>query len=546
MSIYGLKLHAFGQSTFFSTEETLTVGDKVIVQEEERLCLGQVTSGPFMQLACVEEDLLPGIVRRVQDEDLVQEAENERLALDANDFCRACIAERALEMKLVSVEVFFDQSKIIFFFTAPTRIDFRELVKDLVRRYHTRIELRQIGVRHETQMTGAIGNCGMICCCKRYLRKFAPVTIRMAKEQNLFLNPSKISGSCGRLLCCLSYEQENYDNFFSQSPRSGKKYQTKEGVLRVVRTNMFRNTVSALDEAGEEREMSLEDWLNTSPERLDIPSQSDMDFLPDEVSYLDGDLPGEPACGFTLSGSDPDFDADLPDFDEENDVYDSSFDLVPKQAQGKGRENGSAPGKRPGLFPRRERTYRGGPSQYEPREMEGEDFPLRAPQGRNQPPRDPRKAPPNALKEGASEIREEIREGGQKGRERARSASAEHRGGPHAARENRKEAPKETHQEKRKVWPKGGNESRKEGLRKDASKHREAVKRKAEHQEDHRLTDHRLADQRSADAHRHPRKEPRPERHEQTSVREKGAPVQEGQAESTKRTMKKKKRKTRA
>ncbi|MBQ7617604.1 MAG: hypothetical protein IJS50_01890 [Desulfovibrio sp.] len=283
LAIYGLKLHAFGQAVYYQSEEPLVVGDRVLVKEEERLCLATVLSGPWSQLARLAPAKLPSILRKIEEEDLEKEAENKRLTLDAHSFCRACIAERKLEMKLVEVEVFFDQSKIIFFFTAPTRIDFRELVKDLVRRYHTRIELRQIGVRHETQMLGALGNCGMVCCCRRYLRNFAPVTIRMAKEQNLFLNPAKISGSCGRLLCCLAYEQDNYDQFFSQSPRLGKSYQTKKGLYRVLRSNMFLNTVAVHNEQGEELEFTLEEWLALKPERLDLPLPSELEF-PDDAA----------------------------------------------------------------------------------------------------------------------------------------------------------------------------------------------------------------------------------------------------------------------
>ena len=144
------------------------------------------------------------VARAATAEELARAAENEQLCREAREFCRRCIMNRKLDMKLVDVESLFDRSKLIFYFTAPTRIDFRELVKDLVRQYHTRIELRQIGVRHETQMLGALGNCGMVCCCRRYLRHFAPVTIKMAKEQNLFLNPAKIPGICGRLLWCQS------------------------------------------------------------------------------------------------------------------------------------------------------------------------------------------------------------------------------------------------------------------------------------------------------------------------------------------------------
>ena len=140
-----------------------------------------------------------------------------------------------------------------------------------MREYRARIELRQIGVRHETQMVGAVGNCGMVCCCRRYLRKFAPVTIRMAKEQNLFLNPAKISGICGRLLCCLSYEQDNYDHFHRMCPRLGKKYQTDKGPMKVLRANMFRNSLSVLTENNEEVELSLDDWQALSPHRPEAP-----------------------------------------------------------------------------------------------------------------------------------------------------------------------------------------------------------------------------------------------------------------------------------
>jgi hypothetical protein len=123
-------------------------------------------------------------------------------------------------------------------------------------------------------MIGAVGNCGMVCCCRRFLRKFAPVTIRMAKEQNLFLNPAKISGICGRLLCCLSYEQENYDAFHRECPRLGKRYQTIRGAMKVMRTNMFRNSLHVLNEANEEQEISLEEWRALTPHRPEQEQQA--------------------------------------------------------------------------------------------------------------------------------------------------------------------------------------------------------------------------------------------------------------------------------
>ena len=147
--------------------------------------------------------------------------------------------------------------------------------------------MRQIGVRHETQMVGSIGNCGMVCCCRGHLRKFAPVTIKMAKEQNLFLNPSKISGICGRLLCCLSYEQENYENFSRISPRIGKRYQTDKGEMKILRTNMFRNSLVGVDENNAEVEMSLAEWLALNPRLPDNTGQSSSDDGNESGNYYD-------------------------------------------------------------------------------------------------------------------------------------------------------------------------------------------------------------------------------------------------------------------
>ncbi|MBO4301502.1 MAG: hypothetical protein J5861_07875 [Desulfovibrio sp.] len=271
MSIYGLRFRTLGQTNYYNGPAGLVPGDKVLIEMDQGQALAHVVSGPIALLTGLKEQDLPHILRQAEASDILQNEANVQLASEAKDFCRACIRERSLEMKLVDVEIFFDRSKLIFYFTAPSRIDFRDLVKDLVREYRTRIELRQIGVRHETQMVGAMGNCGMTCCCRRYLRKFAPVTIRMAKEQNLFLNPAKISGICGRLLCCLSYEQENYDIFHAICPRIGKKYLTDIGTVKVLRANMFRNSVSILTENNEEQTLAMEEWQALSPHRTEQP-----------------------------------------------------------------------------------------------------------------------------------------------------------------------------------------------------------------------------------------------------------------------------------
>lgn len=270
----GIRLRKAGQVYFISdTKHTVRVGSKVIVAFEQGVSLGEVLfifQGDKKPVEGEEGVLVPGeVLGLATAKDIAQHAENSILAAEASAFCKSCIRHRSLDMKLVDVEVLHDRSKIIFFFTAPSRIDFRELVKDLVRNYHTRIELRQIGVRHETQMIGGLGNCGMVCCCHRYLRKFAPVTIKMAKEQNLFLNPAKLSGMCGRLLCCLSFEQGNYEEFNRRCPKLGKKYITGKGVLKVLRANLFNRSVVALGETGEEMEMSLEEWHDLAPKRAE-------------------------------------------------------------------------------------------------------------------------------------------------------------------------------------------------------------------------------------------------------------------------------------
>ena len=274
MPIAGIRLRHCGPTLYCdSLPLPPVVGACFIMETEHGLLFGKIVS--------LHDSLPDGnicsairVLRVATDADKAVAKSNEELAKRARLFCREAIRRRELDMKLVDVEVFFDASKIIFYFTALARIDFRELLKDLVREYRARIELRQIGVRHETQMIGAVGNCGMVCCCRRFLRKFAPVTIRMAKEQNLFLNPAKISGICGRLLCCLSYEQENYDAFHRECPRLGKKYQTSQGAMKVLRANMFRNSLNVLNESNEERELTLEEWRALTPCRAEQTQQA--------------------------------------------------------------------------------------------------------------------------------------------------------------------------------------------------------------------------------------------------------------------------------
>lgn len=292
MPIYQFTYHRLAQTSYFNSALELAVSDMAVVALEQGQVLARVVSGPHDTCEEVEAGV---VLRKATEEDLAQAEENKIFGRQAGEFWKSRVAARNLEMKLVEVEVYFDRSKLIFYFTAQSRIDFRELVKDIVHAYRLRIEFRQIGVRHETQMIGAVGNCGMVCCCRRYLHQFAPVTIRMAKEQDLFLNPSKVSGICGRLLCCLAYEQENYENFHNTSPRPGKRYMTDRGQFKVIRTNMFQNSVTCLVDGCEEVRFSLEEWNAMNPVRVESGSreageqyQSPLQCYHDES---DGDFP---------------------------------------------------------------------------------------------------------------------------------------------------------------------------------------------------------------------------------------------------------------
>ena len=184
-----------------------------------------------------------------------------RLEKQAYVYSYERIKERSLPMSLVSVEYLFDGSKIMVYFTADGRVDFRELVKDLVQKFHTRVEMRQIGVRHQAKMVGAMGNCGRHLCCASFLTSFAPVSIRMAKEQNLSLNPTKISGMCGRLMCCLSYEYDYYNDAVRDIPKIGKQVNTTKGKGKVIRNNVLRESLTILIESNEEIDISYDDII---------------------------------------------------------------------------------------------------------------------------------------------------------------------------------------------------------------------------------------------------------------------------------------------
>jgi cell fate regulator YaaT (PSP1 superfamily) len=220
----------------------LKAGDRVIVETERGKSIATVVV-PSVEIA--DEHLPEGlktITRKAFPEDLEAAARNAIKEKESYDFCLARIKERGMAMKLVRVEYLYDGSKAIFYFTADGRVDFRELVKDLAHTFHTRIEMRQIGVRDEAKMVGGIGICGRELCCSSFLREFEPVSVKMAKEQNLALNPTKISGQCGRLLCCLGYEYETYCSLRKCLPKCGKMVQKGNVKGEVIKLDLFNNS----------------------------------------------------------------------------------------------------------------------------------------------------------------------------------------------------------------------------------------------------------------------------------------------------------------
>ena len=228
--IIGVRFKNAGKTYFFSPGgQKLSPGDRVIVETARGIECGSVA----IPNRLIDDGQiiapLKGIIRRADEQDLQVVEENARKEKEAFKVCQQRIAARGLEMHLVDVEYTFDGNKILFYFTADGRVDFRELVKDLAGVFRTRIELRQIGVRDESKMLGGLGICGRPFCCSTFLGDFQPVSIKMAKEQNLSLNPTKISGTCGRLMCCLKYEQAAYEDLILTTPKVGAAVVTPDG-----------------------------------------------------------------------------------------------------------------------------------------------------------------------------------------------------------------------------------------------------------------------------------------------------------------------------
>ena len=255
--VIGVRFRNAGRSYYFDPgEEEYFVGEKVIVDTAVGTEIGSVTI-PVIEVSDEKvKQPLKGIERRASEEDVNRLNENIEKEKDAFKICKEKIAKHELDMKLVQAEYSFDRNKLLFYFTADGRVDFRELVKDLAGVFRTRIELRQIGVRDEAKMIGGLGICGRPLCCKSYLSDFAPVSIKMAKEQSLSLNPTKISGVCGRLMCCLKNEEDTYEYLNKQLPRKNERVTTMAGDSgQVIETNVLKQTVRVLFEENDEKEI---------------------------------------------------------------------------------------------------------------------------------------------------------------------------------------------------------------------------------------------------------------------------------------------------
>lgn len=255
--VIGVRFRTAGKVYYFSPAGSeVKRGSYVIVETARGVEVGKVVAPNHLVEDEVVVQPLRDILRVASREDLDQAAVNRAKEKSAFHVCKSKIQEHNLEMKLIDAEYTFDGSKLLFYFTADGRIDFRDLVKDLAAVFKTRIELRQIGVRDETKILGGIGICGRVLCCHSYLSDFAPVTIKMAKDQNLSLNPTKISGTCGRLMCCLKNEEDTYEELNKHLPNMNDIITTVDGISgKVIAIDVLRQRVRILVEKGDEKEL---------------------------------------------------------------------------------------------------------------------------------------------------------------------------------------------------------------------------------------------------------------------------------------------------
>jgi cell fate regulator YaaT (PSP1 superfamily) len=258
VKVVGVRFKKAGKIYYFDPNElNIEIDTEVIVETARGIEFGQVVV-PNREVP--DEEIvapLKKVIRIATNEDIRHADENRKKEKEAFDTCLEKIRTHSLDMKLIDVEYTFDNNKVLFYFTADGRVDFRELVKDLAAVFKTRIELRQIGVRDESKMIGGIGVCGRVLCCKSFLGDFQPVSIKMAKEQGLSLNPTKISGTCGRLMCCLKYEHEAYEELLGRVPKVGAIVETPEGQGTVMEVSLIRELLKIKLDKGNETDLKI-------------------------------------------------------------------------------------------------------------------------------------------------------------------------------------------------------------------------------------------------------------------------------------------------
>jgi cell fate regulator YaaT (PSP1 superfamily) len=261
--IVGVRLGKSGKVyDFDSCHFVLKQGDKVVVVTEQGKAFGIVSNNPRSPEEGAQERELKPVYRIADKKDIEKYEKNCQMENEIYSFCYDSLKRLSLDMSLIAVERIFDGSKVIIYFSSEGRVDFRDLIKELVQQFHTKIEMKQIGVRHQAKMVGGLGTCGRQLCCSSFLENFEPVSIKMAKKQNLSLNPAKISGMCGRLMCCLAYEYNYYNEAQKNTPKVGKMIDTKKGRGKIVRHNLLKETfIISLDPGQEEVEISYGDII---------------------------------------------------------------------------------------------------------------------------------------------------------------------------------------------------------------------------------------------------------------------------------------------
>ncbi|ENZ00819.1 hypothetical protein HMPREF1092_02472 [Clostridium thermobutyricum] len=293
LKVIGVRFKKAGKIYYFDPQDLNVEKDSYVIVETARgIEFGQCVIGEKMIDESEIIAPLKTVIRVADENDISKHKENKEKEEEALRICTEKIWDHKLDMKLIDVEYTFDNNKVIFYFTADGRVDFRELVKDLATIFKTRIELRQIGVRDEAKMIGGLGPCGRTMCCSSFLGDFTSVSIKMAKEQNLSLNPTKISGICGRLMCCLNYEQSTYEDIRKRLPRVGSIVETELGTGEVVQNNIVKESVKVKLRNGEEEFIEqfninnvkmikgdYEDVIDESDIRLEVDSPEDKKLI---------------------------------------------------------------------------------------------------------------------------------------------------------------------------------------------------------------------------------------------------------------------------